>query len=261
MKKLLVLLLVFCTVFGTVFSSEAVAMYDYDENVVVVQERLADLGYLGKEDIDGVFGEKTDFAVRSFQYWNNIPVDGVVGKTTAHKLGIRHRANLYFKPFHKATSEYSIVVNTEKCTIKIYRFIGVNDDKNFLPVVKNYDYIRVRSETDKDVDHDEEEEEEANFPHWEVVVDESCCVGERTPHGSYTIKRKTGGFWKNKNYYQYFTIFYKNFGIHSVPMNRKGILDESCLGHKVSQGCIRVRNETAQLIQAFIPRGTKIFIY
>lgn len=49
-----------------------------------IQEKLVQNGY--KLSIDGIFGEKTDKAVREFQTAKGIAVDGVVGKDTRKKL-------------------------------------------------------------------------------------------------------------------------------------------------------------------------------
>ena len=60
-------------------------------DVVKVQRRLNDLGYVGKDGkrlaVDGNFGANTDYAVRQYQKDNNLTVDGSVGPATWKSLG------------------------------------------------------------------------------------------------------------------------------------------------------------------------------
>lgn len=56
------------------------------DDVYNAQKLLNDKGY-SCGTADGVFGKKTDFAVRNFQQDNNLTVDGIVGKNTAIALG------------------------------------------------------------------------------------------------------------------------------------------------------------------------------
>ena len=57
----------------------------YQENVVVVQLRLRDLGY-GPIAVDGHFGPQTAAAVKRFQDDADLAVVGYVGPKTWHKL-------------------------------------------------------------------------------------------------------------------------------------------------------------------------------
>jgi YVTN family beta-propeller protein len=52
------------------------------DDVTLLQERLIDLGYDEIGWADGVFGQKTDQAVRLFQEVNDLVVDGIVGPIT-----------------------------------------------------------------------------------------------------------------------------------------------------------------------------------
>jgi hypothetical protein len=57
-----------------------------DPDVSVLQQRLADLGYLAADGVDGVLGEQTRFAVIAFQKWRRASADGVVGPQTRAAL-------------------------------------------------------------------------------------------------------------------------------------------------------------------------------
>ncbi|MDD3400550.1 MAG: peptidoglycan-binding protein [Eubacteriales bacterium] len=59
---------------------------DSGDDVTDVQERLYQLGYLGKGLITGNFGEKTLAAVQEFQKANKLTADGKVGEKTVSKL-------------------------------------------------------------------------------------------------------------------------------------------------------------------------------
>jgi WD40 repeat protein len=56
------------------------------DDVRLLQQRLFDLAYRELEIVDGVFGPKTDKAVRRFQTVNGLVVDGVVGRITWERL-------------------------------------------------------------------------------------------------------------------------------------------------------------------------------
>ena len=56
-----------------------------------LQQRLADLGYLPANRIDGRPGPETNFAVIAFQKWAGLPRDGVVGLATTKALATAER--------------------------------------------------------------------------------------------------------------------------------------------------------------------------
>jgi hypothetical protein len=55
-------------------------------DVRLLQQRLADLGYLAPAGVDGVIGDQTRFAVIAFQKWRRSPADGVAGPETRAAL-------------------------------------------------------------------------------------------------------------------------------------------------------------------------------
>jgi hypothetical protein len=56
-----------------------------------LQQRLADLGYLAKDHLDGRLGMETTFAVIAFQKWTGLTRDGVVGPATSRALATAKR--------------------------------------------------------------------------------------------------------------------------------------------------------------------------
>lgn len=59
---------------------------DRGEDVRIVQSKLADLNFLPKTEVDGVFGAKTKAAVVAYQKAKGLAADGIVGSQTRAKL-------------------------------------------------------------------------------------------------------------------------------------------------------------------------------
>ena len=59
---------------------------DRGTEVKRLQERLIELGYLPAGSADGAYGGQTRMAVRRFQYYNGLTVDGVAGRATQTNL-------------------------------------------------------------------------------------------------------------------------------------------------------------------------------
>ena len=57
------------------------------EEVKALQQKLIDLGYL-EGTADGIFGNKTEKAVRRFQWKNGMSADGLAGKKTLAALNL-----------------------------------------------------------------------------------------------------------------------------------------------------------------------------
>ncbi|WP_449620275.1 spore cortex-lytic enzyme [Robertmurraya sp. Marseille-Q9965] len=67
------------------FSNQVIQHGAVGDDVIELQSRLQYLGfYTGK--IDGVFGWRTYWALRNFQYEFGLPIDGLAGQTTKNKL-------------------------------------------------------------------------------------------------------------------------------------------------------------------------------
>ncbi len=67
------------------FSNQVIQRGAVGEDVIELQSRLAYIGFFhGK--IDGVFGWKTYWALRNFQYEFGLPIDGLAGAATKAKL-------------------------------------------------------------------------------------------------------------------------------------------------------------------------------
>ncbi|MFL5843414.1 MAG: L,D-transpeptidase family protein [Solirubrobacteraceae bacterium] len=57
-----------------------------DAKTVKLQQRLADLGYLPADAVDGIAGYRTSQAVMAFQAWEGLGRDGVAGPLTTARL-------------------------------------------------------------------------------------------------------------------------------------------------------------------------------
>lgn len=90
MKRLIILSLIICLIpisnhRGYAFSNQVIQQGAVGDDVIELQARLQYLGfYTGK--IDGVFGWRTYWALRNFQYEFGLPIDGLAGKDTKNKL-------------------------------------------------------------------------------------------------------------------------------------------------------------------------------
>lgn len=88
MKKAIVIILLICLMLSSVGVQAAVLRKGSNgAEVKKVQQKLKDLGYY-TGSVDGIFGSKTEAAVRSFQKTKGLKVDGIVGAQTLKALGL-----------------------------------------------------------------------------------------------------------------------------------------------------------------------------
>lgn len=93
-KKLILALAVIFTVnivlIGLIQSADAVSYKRGSSGSVVsqIQTKLKSWGYY-KYSVDGIYGSRTEAAVRSFQQRNGLTADGIAGPATLRALGIQ----------------------------------------------------------------------------------------------------------------------------------------------------------------------------
>jgi len=74
------------------------------EEVKQLQQKLTNLGYLN-DKIDGIFGQKTEAAVKAFQDECNLKVSGIVDEPTLAALGLDNTAIVTFEEVHGRAKE------------------------------------------------------------------------------------------------------------------------------------------------------------
>ena len=94
-RKILILALVVIftvniALIALIQNAEAIAYRRGSSGSVVsqIQTKLKNWGYY-KYDVDGIFGSRTEAAVKSFQSRNGLTADGIVGSATLAALGIQ----------------------------------------------------------------------------------------------------------------------------------------------------------------------------
>lgn len=84
----LIALFLLCGVTVSVAQAATIKQGSKGAQVKEIQQKLKNWGYYSGA-VDGVFGAQTKKAVQYFQRKNGLTADGIVGKATADKLGIR----------------------------------------------------------------------------------------------------------------------------------------------------------------------------
>lgn len=95
------------------------------EDVKKVQTKLNELGFdCGK--VDGVFGSKTDKAVKAFQKANKLTVDGIIGIKTQSKLFPSQKTELTTPDVEKEAKEKQSAVVMDWWTSDIQKIFAKN---------------------------------------------------------------------------------------------------------------------------------------
>lgn len=93
MKRLKTVIFIFILFFMCIGISRicySISKYGSTGNEVKnIQTKLSELGYLTSSDVDGIFGSKTQNAVRKYQTDKGLKVDGIVGDETLKSLGLK----------------------------------------------------------------------------------------------------------------------------------------------------------------------------
>lgn len=102
---------------------------DRSDEVKRLQNRLASLGYL--RSADGVFGEKTERALKYFQYRNALAQTGKGNRNTLNKL----YSDLAVRS-DTVVTEYKITVNTSQQKVYVYKWNGTGFDSKAVKTFK-----------------------------------------------------------------------------------------------------------------------------
>lgn len=193
------------------------------DDVKQLQRALIKLGWLD-DTADGVFGAKTENAVRIFQKYNSLKITGSVNKRMTDLLysqnapaaPVTHDHKDVEKPDRK--TDYYIIVYNQNCRVLV---LGKDDFGKYNVVVKSF----------------------------------ICSVGiggdDSTPDGVFKISKRYD--WRTLFgtepgtyvYGQYTVKFNGNILFHSVPYKRKNkeslkMEEFAKLGTPASQGCVRL---------------------
>lgn len=87
MKKLCFILTLFITLTASISCGALSKLGSRGTEVTNIQTRLKKWGYYSGS-VDGIFGTKTESAVKSFQRKNGLVVDGIAGPATLTKIGL-----------------------------------------------------------------------------------------------------------------------------------------------------------------------------
>ena len=203
-------------------------------NVKKVQQRLKDLGFFDGP-ISGNYMSQTQAAVKSFQEYNGLVVDGVTGEDTWNAMfNSPDVVNASATPRPAPKPDYAITVDVNNQVVNVYGL----DDQN---------------------------------EHTVLVRQMLCSTGlKATPSdvGEWTLSGRTARwcyFPKWGSHAQYWTKINSSIAFHSVIYNTVNTMDLSvksykALGSRASHGCIRLLVSDAKWIYDNVGKGTVVTI-
>ena len=199
--------------------------------VIYLQQSLIKLGYK-PGPIDGIFGPKTNTAVRLFQKSKGLVVDGIVGNKTwaAIDKGIMYKPPVPLERIINSKNRYSLT-------------------SYFIWIDLSHQRVNVFNGSNKK---------------WELVKSMICSSGKAstpTIKGNFTVGSKGEYFIADSGARcKYYTQISGNYLFHSVLYDNKGnyVIDNT-LGVPVSHGCVRLSLENAKFIYYNIPARTAIW--
>ncbi|MBR1407407.1 MAG: peptidoglycan-binding protein [Clostridia bacterium] len=210
---------------------------DSGDAVKALQQRLLDLGYY-EARVSGGYYKVTRTAVRKFQQYNGLAVDGVAGRETQELLFSAGAVPASATPKPTATPApmpYMLMVDV---TNQITRAYTYDEDGDYTVLVR------------------------------EMI----CSTGTRqnpTPLGTYTMPKsraRWGYFPTWDSHAQYLTRIDSANAFHSVLYTEPNemalaVSSYSALGTRQSHGCVRLLVSDAKWIYDNCKAGTKITVY
>ncbi|HZK71866.1 MAG TPA: L,D-transpeptidase family protein [Clostridia bacterium] len=200
---------------------------------------MTKLGY-NPGPIDGIFGSKTETAVRTFQIAKGLVMDGIVGNNTWAAID---KGTMYKPP----------VPNDGVSNNELERLIN---SKNRASLTSYFIWI--------DLSHQRVNVFNGSNKKWNLVKSMVCSSGKAstpTIKGNFTVGSKGDYFIADSGARgKYYTQISGNYLFHSVLYDNKGnyVIDNT-LGVPVSHGCVRLSLENAKYIYYNIPVGTAIW--
>lgn len=85
-----ILLLVIGGVYSQVFAADVIYYGSNANDVLKVQEKLKDWGYMQESTVDGSFGRQTEEAIKGFQKKHGLPANGKADQQTLDAMGLGH---------------------------------------------------------------------------------------------------------------------------------------------------------------------------
>ena len=210
---------------------------DSGDSVKALQQRLLDLGYY-EARVSGGYYKVTRTAVRKFQQYNGLAVDGVAGRETQELLFSSAAVPASATPKPTATPApmpYALMVDV---TNQITRAYTYDEDGDYTVLVR------------------------------EMI----CSTGTRqnpTPLGTYTMPKsraRWGYFPTWDSHAQYLTRIDSANAFHSVLYTEPNemalaVSSYNALGTRQSHGCVRLLVSDARWIYENCKAGTKITVY